>query len=48
MNRLKAELAWLLGQLSYWLRPFDLLADARRWRWQARLCCRCGRRHRAR
>lgn len=28
-----------LTRLSYWLRPFDVLADRRRWRWQPRQQC---------
>lgn len=24
---------------GYWLRPFDMLADKRRWRWQERAAC---------
>lgn len=31
--------AWL-GYASYWIRPYDMLADARRWRWQRRTPCR--------
>lgn len=26
-------------QLSYWLRPYDMLADARRWRWAVPTPC---------
>lgn len=25
--------------LSYWIRPYDMLADRRRWRWQPRTPC---------
>jgi hypothetical protein len=32
--RIVAELWALRHRLSYWLRPYDMLADARRWRWQ--------------
>lgn len=30
-----------MTRLGYWLRPFDMIADRRRWRWQGRT--RCGR-----
>ncbi len=34
---------WLPRQaainISYWIRPYDMLADARRWRWQKRQPC---------
>lgn len=27
---------------GYWLRPYDVLADARRWRWRRRHPCQHG------
>jgi hypothetical protein len=30
---------WALGRVGYWIRPYDMLADRRRWRWQARTKC---------
>lgn len=33
--------AWLVVSVGYWIRPYDMLADARRWRWQPR--AKCGR-----
>jgi hypothetical protein len=40
-----AWLCWAVVRVGYWIRPYDMLADARRWFWQRRSCCRCGRRH---
>jgi hypothetical protein len=34
-----AEVRWLAKSLGYWIRPYDMLADARRWRWQPRQRC---------
>ncbi len=31
---------WLATAAGYWIRPYDGLADARRWRWQP--AQRCG------
>lgn len=34
--------AWVrsaVGAIDYWVRPYDMLADARRWRWQPRTPC---------
>src|SRR5262245_55829784 len=31
---------WLAESAGYWVRPYDMLADARRWRWQP--AQRCG------
>lgn len=36
---MRAWLAWAIGALGYWVRPYDDLADARRWRWQPRTPC---------
>lgn len=30
---------WALESAGYWLRPYDMLADRRRWRWQPRQRC---------
>jgi hypothetical protein len=35
-----AEARWLAETAGYWIRPYDMLADARRWRWQP--AQRCG------
>jgi hypothetical protein len=34
-----AEVYWLAETVGYWIRPYDMLADARRWRWQPRQRC---------
>jgi len=34
-----AHLAWAGRTAGYWVRPYDQLADRRRWRWQARHWC---------
>ncbi len=33
------EVRWWAESFGYWLRPYDMLADARRWRWQPRQRC---------
>ena len=35
----RVELVWVAETAGYWIRPFDTLADRRRWRWQARQRC---------
>jgi hypothetical protein len=43
MLRLVAlEMRHLTAVVSYWIRPYDVLADARRWRWQPRYPCQFG------
>ena len=37
----RATAVWLVESAGYWIRPYDMLADARRWRWQPR--AKCGR-----
>lgn len=37
-----SDLCWLAETVGYWVRPYDMLADARRWRWQARQPCGFG------
>lgn len=32
-------LLWAARRVGYWFRPYDMLADARRWRWQPRQRC---------
>lgn len=33
--RLLCALAyWSVVEVGYWVRPYDMLADRRRWRWQ--------------
>jgi hypothetical protein len=39
----RAELVHALASLGYWIRPYDMLSDRRRWVWQPRTCCTCGR-----
>jgi predicted DCC family thiol-disulfide oxidoreductase YuxK len=34
-----AEVAYVVQSLGYWIRPYDMLADRRRWRWQRRTPC---------
>ncbi len=36
---LSAYAGWAVARLGYWVRPYDMLADSRRWRWQARFPC---------
>lgn len=48
MNRhdwgyMKAWIVWAAGRVGYRVRPFDMLADRRRWFWQPRERCRWGR-----
>lgn len=33
------EVRHLVGSAAYWLRPYDMIADARRWRWSRRAEC---------
>jgi hypothetical protein len=35
-----AELVYAAQRVGYWVRPYDMLADRRRWRWQP--AQRCG------
>jgi hypothetical protein len=30
---------WLTVYVGYWIRPYDMLADQRRWFWQRRTPC---------
>lgn len=41
---LPAELRWLAKRLGYIIRPYNMLADARRWRWQPRERCQWSQR----
>lgn len=34
-----AYLAWSIETAGYWIRPYDMLADRRRWRWRPRQRC---------
>lgn len=36
-----AWIIWAVHRVSYWVRPYDMLADCRRWFWKPRT--RCGR-----
>lgn len=40
MRWLLVETRWWARRVGYWFRPYDMLADARRWRWQPRQRCR--------
>lgn len=39
----RADLRYAAQSIGYWIRPYDMLADRRRWRWQPPTCCWCGR-----
>lgn len=34
-----AWITWAYHRISYWLRPYDMLADRRRWFWRPRQRC---------
>jgi len=34
-----AWVIWAVGRVGYWVRPYDMLADRRRWFWQRRQEC---------
>jgi hypothetical protein len=34
-----AEIAYAATTFGYWIRPYDMLADRRRWRWQPQQRC---------
>ncbi len=36
---LVAEVRWALIRIGYWIRPYDMLLDRRRWAWQPRTRC---------
>jgi hypothetical protein len=37
---IRAYLFWGIGRIGYVIRPYDMLADGRRWFWRSR--ARCG------
>lgn len=39
LRRLWMEARHAATSAGYWLRPYDMLADARRWRWRPRQRC---------
>ena len=39
MNALLAAVVETAIRIGYWIRPYDMLADRRRWRWQPRKRC---------
>jgi hypothetical protein len=39
VRRLWIEIRYAIECVGYWIRPYDMLADARRWRWQRRAPC---------
>lgn len=43
LRRLRTEAVHAATMVGYWLRPYDMLADERRWAWQPPTCCTCGR-----
>ena len=34
-----APIGWAVVRVGYMVRPYDMLADRRRWRWQPRAVC---------
>jgi len=34
-----ANVRWAVTRVGYWVRPYDMLLDARRWFWQPRQRC---------
>jgi len=38
-RKVRGWLTWMLARFGYWLRPYDMLADRRRWRWQPAQPC---------
>jgi len=34
-----ARARWAIQRVGYWIRPYDTLADRRRWCWQPRTRC---------
>lgn len=40
LRLLSACFVWVADTIGYWIRPYDMLADRRRWRWQP--AQRCG------
>lgn len=40
LAELRAWLRWALTCIGYVIRPYDVLTDRRRWRWQPRTRCR--------
>jgi hypothetical protein len=40
LRRLWIDVRWLAETVGYWVRPYDTLADRRRWRWHP--AQRCG------
>jgi hypothetical protein len=36
---IRAWLRWALTRIGYAIRPYDMLSDRRRWRWQPRTRC---------
>lgn len=39
MKWIAAELAWTWGAIGYRIRPYDMLADRRRWFWEKPTRC---------
>lgn len=35
-----AVACWAVGRVGYWIRPYDILADRRRWWWEPAQRCR--------
>jgi len=38
-ERLAAYAVWVFQTAGYWIRPYDMIADRRRWFWQPRQRC---------
>ena len=39
MTVVVAYIRWWIDSLGYWIRPYDMIADRRRWRWRAATRC---------
>lgn len=39
----RAYLGWMFGRIGYLIRPYDMIADRRRWFWQPREPCQWSR-----
>lgn len=39
MRALWAYSIWVVESIGYWIRPYDMIADRRRWFWQRRIRC---------
>jgi hypothetical protein len=44
LSRIKIEVSYFYEIIGYWIRPYDMIADARRWKFIPRICCKCKKR----